>query len=123
MLMRFHGGGIGHKELNGYLKLFEKEAGLDTQVLPQYDDNGKEVSKDVNMEVDGPDGHVHEDEAVPLPATLVEGSERNSSDEDEDEWKDILDLNSDGGDDEDAKGCDEDGELLGINRDHIHSKL
>ncbi|KAL0063828.1 hypothetical protein AAF712_009273 [Marasmius tenuissimus] len=42
-VMRFRGGGVGHPQFHEYLRYFEKDAGLDTQVLPRYDTNGEEV--------------------------------------------------------------------------------
>ncbi|KAK1222490.1 hypothetical protein PQX77_014655 [Marasmius sp. AFHP31] len=42
-VMRFRGGGVGHPQFHEYLQFFEKDTGLDTQVLPCYDTNGEEV--------------------------------------------------------------------------------
>ncbi|KAJ8072159.1 hypothetical protein PM082_015717 [Marasmius tenuissimus] len=42
-VMRFCGGGVGHPQFHEYLRYFEKDTGLDTQVLLRYDTNREEV--------------------------------------------------------------------------------
>ncbi|KAK1225782.1 hypothetical protein PQX77_011262 [Marasmius sp. AFHP31] len=59
-VMRFRGGGVGHPQFHEYLRFFEKDAGLDTQVLPRYDTNGEEVVPAAND--DGDPGDEEEDE-------------------------------------------------------------
>ncbi|KAL0564817.1 hypothetical protein V5O48_017221 [Marasmius crinis-equi] len=46
--MRYRGGAVGHVPFHKYQRYFEKDAGLDDQILPQYDENGEEVSESLS---------------------------------------------------------------------------
>ncbi|KAL0060744.1 hypothetical protein AAF712_012476 [Marasmius tenuissimus] len=51
-VMSFCGGGVRHPQFHEYLCFFEKNAGLDAQVLPRYNSNREEITSTINNEGD-----------------------------------------------------------------------
>ena len=73
--MRFRGGGVGHPQFHEYLRHFEKDAGLDAQVLPRYDVNGEEITPFSNGEDDPGDEEEEETAEVNEQGGDSSGSE------------------------------------------------
>uniref|UniRef100_A0A0W0F9I6 Uncharacterized protein n=1 Tax=Moniliophthora roreri TaxID=221103 RepID=A0A0W0F9I6_MONRR len=104
--------GIGHKELSRYLNKFEKNAGLDSQVLPEYDSDGEEMDP-------APQSLVVEDEPDDNVKLCKDDSDSESdSSDDESDDKDESKGNS-SNDDE----FDENGDPVSVNMTLPHGEL
>ncbi|KAK7435190.1 hypothetical protein VKT23_019760 [Stygiomarasmius scandens] len=96
MAMLFLGGGVGHQHLIDYLKPFATEAGLDEQILPQYDSDGEEVPLRVDE----------------IEQDIEAENENHTSDADENmEHGEIEECESGNSESEDSDEADSDGDF------------
>uniref|UniRef100_A0A0W0F6L2 Uncharacterized protein n=1 Tax=Moniliophthora roreri TaxID=221103 RepID=A0A0W0F6L2_MONRR len=101
-----------HKELSGYLNKFEKDAGLDSQVLPEYDSDGEEMDS-------APQSPVVEDE----PDDDMELCKDNSDSESDSSDNESDDEDESEGNSSDDDEFDENGDPVSVNMTLPHGEL
>uniref|UniRef100_A0A0W0G316 Uncharacterized protein n=2 Tax=Moniliophthora roreri TaxID=221103 RepID=A0A0W0G316_MONRR len=111
-ILKGYSGGIGHKELSGYLNKFEKNAGLDSQILSGYDLDGEEMDS-------APQSPVVEDEPddnMELYKDDLDSESDSSNDESDDQDE------SEGNSSDDDE-FDQNGDPVGVNMTLPHGEL